>query len=141
MNRNDNQPFSLDVRIYYEDTDAAGIVYHAHYLRFMERARSEWLRDHVVSAHELASRDSVLFAVRSVTIEFFKPARLDDLLAVTAEPTSIRGASLTLRQVCWRGGESICEAKVDLVCVDAETFAPRRLPPELAAMAAYVCAP
>ena len=140
MNSQSVQPFAVTVRVYYEDTDAAGVVYYANYLRFMERARSEWLRAQLRGPHELALTTQVLFAVRSVALDFLMPARLDDLLTVTAEPISIRGASLTLRQTCLRGTATVCRGEVDLVCVDAQTFAPRRLPEELARVLAEISA-
>ena len=125
------QAFAIEVRVYYEDTDAAGVVYYANYLRFMERARNEWLRARLGGPHELALKANVLFAVRSVDVKFQAPARLDDVLRVTADPISIRGASLAVRQDCWRGTERICVGEVGVVCVDARTFAPHRLPREL----------
>lgn len=127
-----SDPFSVVVRVYYEDTDAAGVVYYANYLRFMERARTDWLRAQMGGPHELAVSDKVLFAVRSVALEYLTPARLDDCLTITAEPTSVRGASLTFYQACWRGEEIVCCGEVDLACVDAQTFAPRRLPAAIA---------
>lgn len=132
--------FAIEVRVYYEDTDAAGVVYYANYLRFMERARNEWLRARLGGPHELALKMQVLFAVRSVALEFRAPARLDDVLRVTADPLSIRGASLTFQQDCWRKGERVCAGKIDVVCVDAESFAPRRLPRELMQILAEVSA-
>ncbi|MHB8252481.1 MAG: tol-pal system-associated acyl-CoA thioesterase [Acidiferrobacter sp.] len=132
MNKESGSACALTVRVYYEDTDAGGVVYYANYLRFMERARSEWLRAKLRGPHELALTKQVLFAVRSVTLRFLAPARLDDVLTVTAEPTSIRGASLTFCQTCLRGVDVVCSGEIGLVCVDAQTFAPRRLPEELA---------
>ncbi len=123
--------FAVEVRVYYEDTDAAGVVYYANYLRFMERARNEWLRARLGGPHELALKMRVLFAVRSAALEFRAPARLDDVLRVTADPLSIRGASITFQQDCWRQAERVCAGRIDVVCVDADTFAPRRLPREL----------
>lgn len=122
----------LAVRVYYEDTDAAGVVYYANYLRFMERARNEWLRAWFGGPQELTTKDRVLFAVRSVAVEFRAPAYLDDVLTVTAEPISVRGASLTFRQDCLRNQDIVCGGEVDIVCVDTETFAPRRIPVEMA---------
>jgi len=128
--------FALTVRVYYEDTDAGGVVYYANYLRFMERARNEWLRALVGGPHELAANAGVLFAVRSVALDFRMPAYLDDLLTVTAEPLSVRGASLTFQQDCMRDKEVVCGGRVDIVCVDAGTFTPRRIPTEIAAVLA-----
>ena len=135
------QAFAIELRVYYEDTDAAGVVYYANYLRFMELARNEWLRARLGGPHELASKAHVLFAVRSVDVRFQAPARLDDVLRVTADPISIRGASLAFRQDCWRGTERICAGEVGVVCVDARTFAPRRLPRELMQVLAEASAP
>lgn len=132
MTRAPGDAFSVAVRVYYEDTDAAGVVYYANYLRFMERARTDWLRAQLAGPHELAVGDRVLFAVRSVALEFLMPARLDDYLTITAEPTSVRGASLTFYQACLRDKEMVCCGEVDLVCVDAQTFTPRRLPGAIA---------
>ena len=134
-------PFAIELRVYYEDTDAAGVVYYANYLRFMERARNEWLRAKFGGPHEMALKAHVLFAVRSVAVKFQVPARLDDVLRVTADPVSIRGASLTFRQDCWRGTECLCAGEVGVVCVDARTFAPRRLPRELMQVLAEASAP
>ncbi len=131
MVRGPETPFHLTVRVYYEDTDAAGVVYYANYLKFMERARSDWLRAILRGPHELAMSAEVLFVVRSVRLQFLMPARLDDLLTVTAEPRSLRRASLTFGQDCLRGSEVVCRGEVGLACVDPATFAPRRIPEEL----------
>ncbi|WP_298136013.1 tol-pal system-associated acyl-CoA thioesterase [Acidiferrobacter sp.] len=135
------QPFAIELRVYYEDTDAAGVVYYANYLRFMERARNEWLRAQLGGPHELALKAGVLFAVRSLAIKFQAPARLDDVLRVTADPVSIRGASLTFRQECWRAMQCVCVGEVGVACVDARTFAPHRLPSELLQVLAEASAP
>lgn len=107
----------LPVRVYYEDTDFTGIVYHANYLRFMERARTEYLRligaDHR-ALFEAAEREAPGFAfvVRAMKIEFLKPAHMDDLLEVVTEPNEVKGASVLVRQRVTRGGETLVEADV-----------------------------
>ncbi|MDA8390957.1 MAG: tol-pal system-associated acyl-CoA thioesterase [Gammaproteobacteria bacterium] len=131
----------MSVRVYYEDTDAAGVVYYARYLAFMERARTEWLRQFGLSAAELARSEQVLLAVRSVKVEYRRPARLDDLLCVTAVAVSVRGASMTLHQNCLRGEELLCEGRIDIACLDAGDFRPRKLPPELARVATFTDIP
>ena len=129
------------VRVYYEDTDAAGVVYHARYLGFMERARTEWLRQFGLSAAELARTGQVLLAVRSVSVAYRRPARLDDLLCITTEAVSVRGASMTLRQNCLRDEELLCEGQVDLACLDAVDFRPRKMPAELVRAATLTVIP
>ena len=107
----------MTVRVYYEDTDFSGIVYHANYLRFMERGRTNHLRL-LGTAHralfEEAERETPGFAfvVRSMRIEFLKPARMDDVLTVVTAPKEVKGASITLLQQCFRGEELLCEAHV-----------------------------
>ncbi len=141
MTGTEAQPFCMMARVYYEDTDAAGVVYHTRYLAFMERARTEWLRQFGLSSAELARTQQVLLAVRSVRVDYRRPARLDDLLTVTTEIVSVRGASMTLRQSCLRGDELLCEGQVDLACLDAAGFRPRKLPPELAGAATFTAIP
>jgi len=107
----------LTVRVYYEDTDFTGIVYHANYLRYMERGRTNYLRllgaDHRALFEETAKEaPGFAFVVRSMNIDFFKPARMDDVLEVFTEPQEVRGASITVRQRVMRGGEQLVEASV-----------------------------
>jgi acyl-CoA thioester hydrolase len=112
----------MRVRVYYEDTDFSGVVYHANYLRFMERGRTNYLRllgaDHRALFHE-ASREAPGFAfvVRSMQIEFLKPARMDDILEVTTAPSEVKGASITLAQRLTRSGEVLIEARVRVAFV------------------------
>src|SRR5246127_5008529 len=110
------------VRVYYEDTDFSGIVYHANYLRFMERGRTNYLRligaDHRALFEETAAEaPGFAFVVRSLAIEFLKPARMDDILAITTEPEQVKGASLTLLQRVMRGEEVLAEAHVRVAFV------------------------
>ncbi|MEK6551529.1 MAG: tol-pal system-associated acyl-CoA thioesterase [Pseudomonadota bacterium] len=123
--------FHLPVRVYYEDSDAGGVVYYANYLRFMERARTEWLRALGLEQDELSRDPGVVFAVRACTLEFRKPARFNDLLAVTVRVAHRGGASLTFAQQVRREGEVLCEGEVRIACLDAQRFTPRPLPPAL----------
>ena len=122
----------LPMRVYYEDTDAGGIVYHATYLRFMERARTEMLRVMGVSHRDLTSGSALGFAVRRCTIDYLKPARLDDALEVRTRLQSVRGASLDAVQVVRRAGEDLARALVGLAWLDG-AGRPRRLPGHLRA--------
>ncbi len=120
------------MRVYWEDTDAGGIVYHASYLRFMERARSEWLRALGVDQVALRERERLQFAVVDMQVEWKRAARHDDLLQVTAELTQVRGASFQFLQRVLRGTELLLTATVRAAAIDADTLKPRRLPPDLA---------
>lgn len=124
--------FHLPVRVYYEDTDAGGVVYHANYLRFMERARSEWLRQLGFEQDELIKTEGAVFAVRDVTIEYLKPARFNELLDVSVRIDEVRGASIaTQQEVRNQAGDILCRANVRIVCVDAGTLKPRPIPQTL----------
>ena len=125
--------FSIPIRVYYEDTDAGGVVYYANYLKFLERARTEWLRAFGFEQDELLRRDGVVFAVRSVNIEFLKPARFNDLIEVSLAMGKRGNASVTLTQQIRRGEETLCEAQVRVACLDAASFAPRSFPETVAA--------
>ena len=123
--------FSFPVRVYYEDTDTAGILYYAGYLRFLERGRTEWLRALGVEQFRLAQEAGIVFAVRSLNIEYLKPARLDDLLAVVTELTLAGRAQITLSQRIEREGETLVEASVRIACLDARKMKPAALPEEI----------
>ncbi len=120
--------FSIPIRVYYEDTDAGGVVYYANYLKFMERARTEWLRSLGFEQAELARDPGVLFAVRSASLEFLKPAHFDDLLDATVEVQERGRASLTFSQRIRRGAEVLCEGEVRVACLEAKSFAPCPIP-------------
>ena len=127
-------PFEWRVRIYYEDTDLGGVVYYANYLRFLERARSEWLRALGVSQSALLADSRVLFAVTDVSIRYLSPARFEDLLVVTSELTRLKRASMTFGQTIRResaDGELLCEADVRAACLDADSMRPRAMPKSL----------
>ena len=122
-------------RVYWEDTDGGGVVYHANYLRFLERARTEWLRARGHVQSEIVRTQGVLFALTEITVRYLRPARLDDLLAISCEPTRDGAASMRFRQCIHRdstAGELLAEASVRVACVSAATFRPRRLPEDLA---------
>jgi acyl-CoA thioester hydrolase len=124
-------PAQWPVRVYYEDTDAGGVVYHATYLAYLERARTEWLRALGYSQARLKQEDSLVFTVVAMTLEFLKPARLDDQLVVHSQPVLSGGASVEFQQEIHRESERILSATVRVACLDANTFRPRRLPAAL----------
>ena len=119
------------MRVYYEDTDAAGVVYHSNYLKFMERARTEWLRSEGISQTELRAETGAIIVISEVQMKFMLPAKLDDALSVMCELEKISGASFTLTQTVNRGDDVLCRAHVKGVCLDACSFKPRRLPQQL----------
>jgi acyl-CoA thioester hydrolase len=121
------------VRVYYEDTDAGGVVYHTGYLRFMERARTEWLRALGYSQHRLNDEDGLLFTVVSLSIRFIRPARLDDLLLICSSVREATGATVLFEQAILRANETepLATGEVRVACLDAENFRPRRLPESL----------
>jgi acyl-CoA thioester hydrolase len=117
-------------RVYYEDTDASGLVYHARYLHFLERARTEMLREAGSDHRSLLAREGLAFAVRLLTIEFLLPARLDDLLVVETAMTGRTGARIELKQRVLREGALLADCDLTLVCLDTNGRA-RRIPPAL----------
>lgn len=125
--------FTWPVRVYWEDTDAGGIVYYANYLRFLERARTEWLRAKGFSQVELAEDPGVLFTVVNVEAQYRRPARLDDALVVTCEPRAEGRATLAFVQRILRGEELLLEASVRVACLAAKTLRPTRLPARILA--------
>ena len=125
-------PFIWPIRVYWEDTDAGGVVYHASYLRFLERARSEWMRSLGYAQQALREREDAVFVVRSMRLEFLRAARLDDELSVEAALVALRPASLLLAQTIRRGGETLLTAEVKVACVTSD-FRPRAVPVVLAA--------
>ena len=125
--------FHWPVRVYWEDTDAGGVVYHAQYLAFMERARSEWLREIGFGQELLRDTHGLCFVVRSMSIDFRAPARLDDSLAVSVALAQCRGASLVFAQEVRRDGELLVGAEVKVAAVSAETFRPQAIPDALLA--------
>jgi acyl-CoA thioester hydrolase len=126
--------FSWPTRVYWEDTDAGGVVYHAQYLAFLERARSEWMRELGHGQELLREAHGLVFAVRAMRIDFRSPARLDDLLDVTVELRECRRASLVLAQSIKRGDALLLDAEVRVAALDAATFRPIAIPAPLFAM-------
>ena len=118
-------------RVYWEDTDAGGVVYHARYLQFLERARSDWLAGLGVSQTELRREQGLIFAVTRMEIEFRKPARLEDELDVFVRVQSVGRARMDFTQQIRRGDDLLIEAAVRAACLDAERFAPARMPAEI----------
>ncbi len=127
------QAFNWPVRVYYEDTDSGGVVYHSNYLNFMERARTEWLRSLGFGQQALREQTGVIFAVTHVDVSFVKPACFDDLLDVTCEVESVRAASMCIQQRIVRhdDGVELCRAKVKVACLVAETLRPTPMPKQI----------
>ena len=139
--------FCWPVRVYYEDTDSGGVVYYANYLKFMERARTEWLRNRGLEQDRLIDEQGVIFAVRSAQIDYFKPARFNQLLSVSAEIAETGKASMTFNQevtllmaesteTITAGEESsaglsnpvLCRGQIKIACLDAVSMRPRAIP-------------
>jgi len=128
----------LPVRVYYEDTDAGGVVYYANYLKYLERARTEWLRAAGFGQAHLAAQRNLVFAVRSLQIDYRAPARLDDELDVEARVARVGRASVDFAQSVRRDGALLCAARVRVACLDASGFRPAALPPDLKEVFAVV---
>lgn len=126
--------FLWPVRVYYEDTDAGGVVYHANYLNYFERARTELLREKGFYQHDLLDKHHVAFVVRKLSIDYIAPAKLDDLLQVKSEITELRGVSMTFSQkLINQDGCVLCSAEVLIVCVDSLKMKPIALPKSIIA--------
>lgn len=125
--------FKWPVRVYWEDTDAGGVVYHASYLRFLERARTEWLRAKGVEQVQVRMQHNLLFVVRDLSIEFLAPARLDDELDVTIDSFERRSASIGFVQCILRREDAaaLARARVRAACIDATSYRPCRIPENL----------
>ena len=133
-------PFHWPIRVYYEDTDSGGVVYYANYLKFMERARSEWLRSLDIGQDRLRTNEGIIFVVRAAHIEYLKPARFNDMLDVSVEVARCGRASLTFeQQVARRVTETptaatrhavlCCRGRIKIACVDSATMQPCAIPP------------
>ena len=121
--------FTLQVRVYYEDTDAGGVVYHSNYLNFMERARTELLRHIGFEQHTLIEKDEILFAVRKISIDYHKPALFNDLLDVKTRIAESRRASLVFEQIILNQlEEPICKAEIRIACLNSTTMKPEPIP-------------
>jgi len=121
------ETFSWPVRVYYEDTDSGGVVYYANYLKFMERARTEWLRDSGFEQTSLLNEHGVIFVVRSVAIEYLKSAVFDDLLKVTVRVMHVGRSQMVFQQTVEREAV-LTRAEVKIVCVNGESFKPVKIP-------------
>ena len=129
-----SQPFTLPVRVYYEDTDAGGVVYYANYLKFCERARTEWLRTLGVSQQALIDEQGLAFVVRSVQADYLASARLDDALEVFTRVATLRRASILFEQVVKRGQELLFSTRVLLASIDLHRHKPAAIPASLHAL-------
>lgn len=126
---NNNPVFTQKYRVYYEDTDAGGVIYHSNYLKYMERVRTEWLRHLGFSQHKMA-QDDLLFVVHSASLRYLAPGRLDDELVISATIQEVRRASLVFFQQVYRedGNILLCEGQVRITCINSSTFKSKALP-------------
>ena len=120
--------FRFSLRVYWEDTDAGGVVFYANYLKFFERARTEWLRALGVEQHALREQEHAIFVVSETRVRYLQPARLDDWLTLSVDIVERGRASLLVDQCCWRGDTLLAEGSIRIGCVDPGTFRPRRIP-------------
>jgi acyl-CoA thioester hydrolase len=127
----DRADFRWTVRVYYEDTDAAGIVYYANYLKYFERCRTEWLRRLGFDQRQLAARERLQFVVADLAVQYHRPARLDDELTIEATIAERARSYVVFRQQARRGSELLASARVKVACVDTARLAPARLPAAL----------
>jgi acyl-CoA thioester hydrolase len=123
--------FAIPCRIYWEDTDAGGVVYYANYLKFLERCRSDWLRTLGIDQNQLRAARQLQFAVVSITVDFLRPAILNDEILVTAELERLSGATIVFKQTILRGGVQLIDASVRAACLDSGTLKPRPIPKDL----------
>ncbi len=123
--------FNWPVRVYYEDTDAGGIVYYVNYLKFMERARTEYLRSLGFDQQILIDQDGIMFLVRNTAVDYLKPAKLDDALEITVSLSRRGRAGFDMIQSIWRADEELCRARVSLACVSANSLRPVGMPVNL----------
>jgi len=123
--------FSWPVRVYYEDTDSGGVVYYANYLKFFERARTEWLRSMGLNQDKLAQEQDMIFVVRRVALDFASPARLDDMLEITVEPLRLAHVYVQLAQEARCGTRVLARAEIKVACLDRKNFKPVAMPQSL----------
>lgn len=120
--------FSAKYRIYYEDTDAGGVVYYANYLKFFERARTDFLRARGISQSELSQKENLVFVVRKCEIEYVFPARLDDEIEVSVEVKEMRPASILMEQKMTKSGKILSTLNVKIACINSKNFKPEKIP-------------
>ena len=123
--------FHWPVRVYYEDTDAGGVVFYANYLKFFERARTEMLREMGFEQDQLIDEQNVIFVVRSVQIDYLTPARFNDLLDISAEVIMAKKVSLDFEQAVTRNGDLLCKGNIRIACLDVKTMKPKIIPDNL----------
>jgi len=123
--------FSCTFRVYWEDTDAGGVVYYANYLKFMERCRTDWLRAIGIDQRRLRAERQLQFAIVGVTVDFLRPAVLDDEIVVTAELLRLSGATISFKQTIYRGAVQLIDADARVACLDSGTLKPRAIPKDL----------
>lgn len=126
-----SKPFSWPVRVYYEDTDTGGVVYYANYLKFFERARTEWLRSFGLNQDKLAQEEGLIFVVRRALLDFARPARLDNLLEVTVEPLKLARVYVDLVQEARCGTQVLARAEIRVACLRQRDFKPVAIPQTL----------
>jgi acyl-CoA thioester hydrolase len=126
-----SKKFIWPVRVYYEDTDAGGVVFYANYLKFFERARTEMLRAMGFEQDELTVNEGIIFVVRSVQVDYLNPARFNELLEVSAEVTLAKKVSLVFEQLITRGDDVLCKSLIRIACLDALTMHPKAIPENL----------
>ncbi len=131
MSASGRTPFRFELRVYWEDTDAAGIVFYANYLKFFERARSEWLRSHGHEQEALRRDAGIAFVVSETAVRYRRPARLDDVLSISVEVRHLGQASLEIGQQAWRADELLAEATIRIGCIELGTFRPCRIPNDI----------
>ena len=123
--------FDWSVRVYFEDTDSGGVVYHSNYLKFMERARTEWLRSLGIDQAKLKQIEQVMFVVSKHSLKHIKPARFNDMLTIKTNTIAIKNFSLWLNQKIFREDTLLLDAEVEIACIDAKLFKPKKIPPSI----------
>lgn len=131
MTSQNENGFLWPIRVYYEDTDAGGVVYHTNYIKFMERARTEWLRDLGVEQDELRDEHGVIFAVRSVQVDYFSPAKFNDELTISSRVIQFGKASISIEQEVIRKENVLCKGIVKVATLDGTSFKPKAMPKHL----------
>ncbi len=126
-----SKKFEFPYRIYWEDTDAGGVVYYANYLKFMERCRTEWLRFLGIDQSRLRAERQLQFAVVNVAVDFLRPALLNDEILVTAELERLSGATISFKQTIMRADTQLIDGSTRVACLDSGTLKPRAIPKDL----------
>ncbi|MCQ9329745.1 tol-pal system-associated acyl-CoA thioesterase [Pelistega suis] len=128
MNSENSVEFTFPVRVYYEDTDAGGVVFYANYLKFFERARTEWLRHLGVNQTALAEQFNIIFVVVGTQVQYKSPARLDDLLTIRTRVKKLGNASIDFEQICERDGKTLVHSNIQICCVNLTSFKATPIP-------------